>query len=75
MQPPGNSHSRLLDEWQKLPPRTGWFRRLCADILFVTKRDKMLWLLPLIVVLLIMAGLLAVVTLVGPLAPFIYPLL
>jgi|GEM_PF-1876801 len=64
-----------LGEIRKLPPRVGWFRRLCADILFVAKRDKMWWLLPLIVLLLAMAGLLALATLAGPVAPFLYPLL
>ena len=69
------SHARSKDEQRKLPRRTGWFRRLCVDILFVAKRDKKWWVLPLILLLLILAALLAFVTLAGPLAPFIYPLL
>ena len=60
---------------QNQPRRIGWFRRLCADVLFVAKRDKKWWLLPLIVLLLILAGLLVFATLAGPLAPFVYPLL
>jgi hypothetical protein len=56
-------------------PRTGWFRRLLGDIFFVAARDKKLWLLPLIFMLLLLAGLLAIATLAGPLAPFLYPLL
>ena len=60
---------------QQLPPRVGWFRRLVADILFVTNRDNKWWLLPLIIVLLIMAGLLAFVLIAGPLAPFLYPVI
>jgi hypothetical protein len=55
--------------------RTGWFRRLLADVFFTARRDKKWWLLPLVAVLLFIAGLLAFVTLAGPLAPFIYPLL
>lgn len=65
----------VLRETQELPPRIGWFRRLCADVFFVAKRDKTWWLLPLIVLLLIMTGLMALATLAGPVAPFLYPLL
>lgn len=55
--------------------RRGWFGRLCADIMFVAKRDRKWWLLPLIILLLGLAALLVFSTLAGPLAPFIYPLL
>ncbi len=58
-----------------LPRRLPWYRRLAQDIVFVTKRDRKWWLLPLIVLLLILVGLLAVAALSGPLAPFVYPLL
>ena len=67
--------TEVLDRSHRLPRRTGWFRRLCSDVLVVAKREKKLWLLPLVVLLLILGGLLAFVTLAGPLAPFIYPLL
>ncbi len=56
-------------------PRRGWLGRLFGDILFVVKRDKKWWLLPLIVLVLILALLLVFSAVVGPLAPFIYPLL
>ncbi len=59
----------------KRDKRKSWFRRLVSDILFVSKRDRKWWLLPLIVMLLLLAGLLAFAALSGPLAPFIYPLL
>lgn len=52
-----------------------WYRRLAVDIFFVSKRDRKWWLLPLIVLLLIFAGMLTLAALTGPLAPFIYPLL
>jgi Family of unknown function (DUF5989) len=76
MQPTTNPRPNPLPlgETQKLPPRVGWVRRLCADVFFVAKRDKTWWLLPLIVLVLIMAGLLALATLAGPVAPFLYPL-
>jgi hypothetical protein len=54
--------------------RTGWFGRLTADVLFVARRDRLIWLLPLIVLLLLMAGLIVAGTSLGPLAPFVYPL-
>ena len=75
MQFPVGSRAKRKDEPQKLPRRTGWFRRLYMDILFVAKREKKLWLLPLILLLLILAALLAFATFLGPLAPFIYPLM
>jgi hypothetical protein len=55
--------------------RRGWFRGLCADVLYVIRRDKKWWLLPLILVLLAIAAILVLSALAGPLAPFIYPLL
>ena len=60
---------------KKRPHRSGWFTRICADIIFIAKRDKKWWLLPLVVLLLIMAALLAFAAVAGPLAPFIYPVL
>jgi hypothetical protein len=58
-----------------MPPRVGWFRKLLTDVFFSIKSEKKWWLLPFIFVLLALAGLLVFVTLTGPLAPFIYPLL
>ena len=58
-----------------LPRRLPWYRRLAQDIVFVVKRDRKWWLLPLLVLLLMLVGLLAVAALSGPLAPFIYPFL
>ncbi|MHC4427327.1 MAG: DUF5989 family protein [Planctomycetota bacterium] len=58
-----------------LPARRGWFRRLFADIFFVTKRDRKWWLLPLIILLLILALVTVIAALAGPLAPFVYPVL
>lgn len=55
--------------------RTGWLRRLIGDVFFVTRRDRKWWLLPLIVMLLLLAALLMFAAALGPLAPFIYPLL
>ena len=63
--------AQLIDLGKRVP----WYRRLAADILFVSKRDRKLWLLPLIALLLALAGLLTFAALAGPLAPFIYPLL
>lgn len=58
-----------------LPARRGWLGRLFADILFVTKRDRKWWMLPLLLLLLAFAGLIMFAAAAGPLAPFIYPLL
>lgn len=55
--------------------RVGWFRRLIGDVFFVSKGENKWWLLPFFFILLMLAGLLIFVTLTGPLAPFIYPLL
>jgi len=55
--------------------RPWWLRRLLGDILFVARRDRKMWMLPLIVLLLALAALLAFAVTLGPLAPFIYPLL
>jgi len=54
--------------------RKGGLRGLISDVLFVAKRDKKWWLLPLIILLLLMAALLVFAAVLGPLAPFIYPL-
>jgi hypothetical protein len=56
-------------------PRTGSLRRVVTDVLFVARREKKLWLSPLILIVLLIAALLAIATLAGPVAPFIYPLL
>ena len=55
--------------------RLPWYRRLAADVLFVARRDRKWWLLPLIILLLALAGLLTMASVAGPLAPFIYPFL
>lgn len=60
---------------QQEPSRTGSFRRLLSDIVFVARRDKKWWLLPLLLLLLILAAVSAFAVWAGPLAPFIYPLL
>ncbi len=75
MRSSSNADAKPMAGRRALPRRTGWFRRLCTDILFVARRDKTWWVLPLIILLLLLAALFAVVTLAGPLAPFIYPLL
>ena len=56
------------------PRRKGGLRGLVSDVFFVAKRDKKWWLLPLIILLLLMAALLVFAAVLGPLAPFIYPL-
>lgn len=55
--------------------RRPWYRRLASDVLYVARRDRKWWLLPLILLLLALAGLLTMASLAGPLAPFIYPFL
>ncbi len=70
-----SSESQAKKPAQRLPPRAGWFRRLLGDLFFVAKRDRKWWVLPLIFLLLILGGLLAFAVALGPLAPFIYPLL
>jgi len=57
------------------PQRVGWLRRQFADILYVARRDKKWWLLPLLFLILILATLAVVASTAGPLAPFIYPFL
>ena len=71
---PLDSNVTRSKECQKLPERTGWLRRLIADVVFVSKRDKKWWLLPLLLLLLALAALLGFAAVAGPLAPFIYPL-
>ena len=56
------------------PQRSGWFRRLMGDVLFVARRDRNWWLLPLVLLLLLMAAFIVVGASLGPLAPFVYPL-
>jgi hypothetical protein len=75
MQTQTETRSSVPATRKKLPARKGWLRRLLGDILFVAKRDKKWWLLPLIALLLILAALLVFAAVAGPLAPFIYPLL
>ena len=60
---------------QRLSSRKGWVHRLFADVFFVARREGKWWLLPLIFLLLILGGLLAFAVSLGPLAPFVYPLL
>jgi hypothetical protein len=55
--------------------RPGWLSRMLRDIFFVARRDKKWLLLPLILFLLILAVVLAMAAMAGPLAPFIYPIL
>ena len=55
--------------------RLPWYRRLATDVFYVARRDRKWWLLPLIILLLALAGLLTMASVAGPLAPFIYPLL
>ena len=50
------------------------FNRLVRDMVFASKRDKRVVLLPLCFLLLVLAGVLVFLTISGPLAPFIYPL-
>ena len=72
---PSEALSRSKDDRQQLVRRKGWLHRLLIDVFFVAKRDKTWWLLPLILLLLMLAGLLGIAALSGPLAPFIYPVL
>lgn len=58
-----------------LPARRGWLGRLFADLLFVMNRDRKWWLFPLVLLLLVLGALLVFSAVMGPLAPFIYPLL
>ena len=51
--------------------RTGFV----SDVLYVIKRERKWWLVPLLVVLFAAAGLMLLVGVAGPLAPFIYPFL
>lgn len=55
--------------------RRGVLRALVSDVLFVTRRDRKWWLLPLVLLLALLVALFAVAAGFGPLAPFIYPLL
>jgi hypothetical protein len=55
--------------------RKGWLRQVLGDIAFVARRERKIWLAPLILFLLLIAVLFGLASLAGPLAPFIYPLL
>lgn len=70
-----NPEPKTTPPRQKPARRTGWFRRLMADVFFVSNRDGKWWLVPLILILLILAAVLALATIAGPIAPFLYPLL
>jgi Family of unknown function (DUF5989) len=59
----------------KMPARRSRLGQLWSDVLYVAKRDKKWWLMPLVVMLLILMALMIFAAAVGPLAPFIYPLL
>lgn len=59
----------------QLPRRVGWMRRQFADILFVARRDRKWWLLPLLFLVLMLGLIVIAASTVGPLAPFIYPFL
>ena len=54
--------------------RFSFLGQLISDIFSVARRDKKWWLVPLIIVLFLLAGLLVLGALAGPLAPFLYPL-
>ena len=73
--PAGQESTKMMDPSRRAVRRSGWFRRMWSDVFFVARRDKTWWMLPLVLLLLVVGGLLAFVTLAGPLAPFIYPLL
>ena len=72
---PHQESTGMASPSRRVARRSGWFRRMWSDVFFVARRDKTWWMLPLVLLLLVVAGLLAFVTLAGPLAPFIYPLL
>lgn len=48
---------------------------LLGDMLYVIKRDKKWWLLPLLLIIFALVALLGLVSNAGPLAPFLYPLI
>ena len=50
-----------------------WLVRMVRDVFFVARRDRKWWLMPLILLLLILAAILAFALVLGPLAPFVYP--
>ena len=73
-----SSHEHERSQARKpdiLPPRRGWLWRQFSDIVYVAKRDKKWWLLPLLFALLILTALLLTASALGPLAPFVYPFL
>lgn len=51
-----------------------FIKQLLSDIFYIAKRDKKWWLIPLVLTLIGIGGCIAVATLAGPIAPFIYPL-
>ncbi len=74
MEPVNKSSAKPSRSDFRSRPRIGSLRRVLIDVLFVARREKKLWLSPLILVVLLLAALLAIATLAGPLAPFVYPL-
>lgn len=46
-----------------------------SDVLYVVRRERKWWLVPLLVALFAAAGLMLLAGAAGPLAPFIYPFL
>ena len=67
-EPPEN----IMEKPPAGPGRRSVFRSLVSDVLFVTRRDKKWWLLPLILLLASLVALFAFAAGLGPLAPFVY---
>lgn len=55
--------------------RSGSLLTLLRDVLRASRRERKLWLAPLLLFLMLLGGLLALISLTGPLAPFIYPIM
>jgi hypothetical protein len=53
----------------------GALQRLVSDLFSMARAEKKWWLLPMVLLVLVIAGLMAAAALTGPLAPFLYPLL
>lgn len=65
----------MTTEQVRRADRRGWMGRLASDVLTVAREERKWWLLPLLALIIVLAGLLLIAAFAGPLAPFFYPLL
>jgi hypothetical protein len=77
-----NGNGRAVPSWDAQPVRGADFSRLATsarasflcEVWDLLRQNRNWWLMPVVAVLLLVAGLLVLSAALGPAAPFIYPL-